>query len=119
MEFKYSEKNLTGNKWTLSKLKGISTEDFCNWDNIGGLTYDGYAYLVLEKCVNYEKDIWFELVKAMCRKNQSFFKDHLKYIRNDIVNTFRVRILRYAKRIQYMQNLLNLMPLPSMKLYGY
>ena len=57
--------------------------------------------------------------KAMWRNHQSVFQDHLKYICNDIVNPFRVGILRYAKRIQDMHDLANNLPPPLMKGNGY
>ena len=41
----------------------------------------------------------------MWMKHQSIFQDHIKYIRNDIVNPFRVVIIHYAKRIEEMHDL--------------
>ena len=52
-------------KWTLCDLKGVSTEDFCTWDNIHGIVYDGDAYLVMNKCVDLKKELWFESGKCM------------------------------------------------------
>ena len=46
-ECKHSAKNLTGDKWTLSKLKGLSTEDFWTWDKSDRLDCYGDAYLVM------------------------------------------------------------------------
>ena len=53
--------------------------------------------------------------KCMWRKHCSVFQDHLKYICNAIVKPFCVRILRYAERVQDMQNLEKHLPPPSMK----
>ena len=64
----------------------------------------------MEKCVDFKKDIWFELGKCMWRKHHSIFQDHLKYICNDIVKSFRVGIIWYADRVQYMYNLANHLP---------
>ena len=43
LECKQLAKYLVGDKWTIGKLKGISTEDFWTWDNSYGLAYVGYA----------------------------------------------------------------------------
>ena len=51
----------------------------------------------------------------MWRKNQSVFQDHLKYIHNEILKPFRVRIIRYAERVQEMHDLAEYLPPPSMK----
>ena len=39
----------------------------------------------------------------------------MKYVRNDIVKPFRVKILRYAKRVREMHGLDKYLPLPCMK----
>ena len=39
----------------------------------------------------------------------------MKYIRNDIVKHFRVKILRYAKRVIDIHDLAKYLPTPSMK----
>ena len=41
----------------------------------------------------------------MWRKHQSVYQDNMKYVRNDIVKPFRVKILRYAKRVREMHEL--------------
>ena len=51
----------------------------------------------------------------MWRKHQSVYQDHLRYIRNDIVNPLRVKIIRYAKRVREMHYLAKYLPPPSMK----
>ena len=51
--------------------------------------------------------------------NRSVFQDHLKYIWNDIVKTFRVGIIYYAERIEEMHNLSNHLPPSLMKCDGY
>ena len=111
-EWNQSEKDLVGNKWTLVKLKGISTDDFWTWDKIERLYYDGDSYLGLEKWLDFEKDIWFELGKYMWRKHRSVLQDHLKYISNGIVKSFCVVILRYGKRVQDMHDLSKQLPPP-------
>ena len=55
LECKESEKDLVGDGWALSKLKGVSIEDLCTLSNIDGFNYDGDAYLRIDKCVNFEK----------------------------------------------------------------
>ena len=62
-----------GDKWYLVDLKELSIEYLCTWDNSDGIEKYGDAYLPLDKCVNFEKDIWFELGKPMWRKHHSVF----------------------------------------------
>ena len=50
----------------------------------------------------------------MCKKYYRVFQDHVKYIHNDIVKPFRVRILQYAERVCEMHNLTKYPPPPSM-----
>ena len=94
------EKELAGDEWNLKKLTGISTEAFWTWAKTDTTGYDGHAYLVLDKCVNFERELWFELGKYMWRKHRSFYQDHTKYIGNDIVKSFRVKILCYYRRVR-------------------
>ena len=63
MECKKSAKNITGYKWTLRNLKRLSTEGFWTWDKGYQLDYDGDSYLDLDKCFDFEKELWLELVK--------------------------------------------------------
>ena len=93
-------------------MKGLFTEDFWNRDHSDWIVYDGNAYLGLGKSIDFEKEIWFELGKAMWRKHQSVNQDHLKYIHNDIVKPFHVGVLCYADLIQGMHNLVNHLPPP-------
>ena len=51
----------------------------------------------------------------MLRKHLSVFQDDLKYICDDIVNPFHVRIIYYAGRVGYMHNLANQLPPLLMK----
>ena len=115
MECKKSAKNITGYKWTLRNLKRLSTEGFWTWDKGYQLDYDGDSYLDLDKCFDFEKELWLELGKCMWRKHRSVFKDHTKYIRNDIVKPLCVGILRYAESVQEMHNLAKKLPQTSMK----
>ena len=95
-ECKQSEKYLVGDKWTLANLKALSIEGLWTWYNSNGIAFNGYAYLGLDKYVDLEKEICFELEKYMRRKHCSVLQDHLKYIQNDIVKPFSVVILCYA-----------------------
>ena len=56
-EYKQSANELAGDKWDLGALKGRSTDNLWDWANKDGIGYDRDAYLGLDKCVNYEKDI--------------------------------------------------------------
>ena len=51
----------------------------------------------------------------MWRKHRSLYQDHMKYVRNDIVKPFKVKILRYSERVCEMHDLANYLPPPSMK----
>ena len=70
------------------------TDEFWTWVKKDRIGYDRYAYMRLDKCVDFEKELWFELGKCMWRKHQIVYQDHLKYVCNDIVKPFRVLILR-------------------------
>ena len=72
------EKYLAGNKWDLGKLKEISTDNLCTRAKKYKIVYDEDAYLRLDKCVEFEKELWFELGKCMWRKHQSVYQDQLK-----------------------------------------
>ena len=52
-------------------------------------------------------------------KHRSVYQYHLKYIRNDIVKPFRVRILCYADRVREMHDLAKYLPPPSMNGKSY
>ena len=78
MACKETAEDLAGYKWNLGKLKELYTEHFWNWAKEDRIGNDGDAYLVLGKCVDSEKDIWFELVNYMWRKKHRVFQDHLK-----------------------------------------
>ena len=45
LDCKQSAEDLTGYKWNLGELKGLSTDDFWAWDKIDEIGYDGDAYL--------------------------------------------------------------------------
>ena len=50
-----------GDKWDLCALKELSIDNFWTWAKKDGIAYDGYAYLGIDKYVNFEKYLWFEL----------------------------------------------------------
>ena len=51
----------------------------------------------------------------MYRKHRSIYQDHMKYIRNDIVNTLKVKIICYSESVRDMHDLAKYLPPPSMK----
>ena len=55
----------------------------------------------------------------MWRKQYSVYQYHLKYIHNDIVNTFRVIIIRYADRVREMHDLSKYLPPLSIQGMSY
>ena len=105
MTCKHLAKDLAGDKWTLGDLSGVSTEDFWNWKKMDTIGYEENLYLAIYKCVDSERELWFELVKCMWRKHQSVYQDHIKYVHNAIVKSFKDKILRYAKRMREMHDL--------------
>ena len=48
-------------------------------------------------------------------KYWSVYQDHMKYVHNDIVKTFKVKIIRYTNRVREMHDLEKYLSLPSMK----
>ena len=98
-------KELTGYEWNLGKLTELSSEYFWTWENTDTTGYDRHAYLTLDKCVDFERELWFELVKCMWRNHRSVYQDHINCIRNDILKTFCVKIIRYNKHIIEMHDL--------------
>ena len=67
------------------------------------------------KCINFDKELWFELGKCIWRKHHSVFRDQLKYICNDIVNPFCVEIFHYAEHVQDIHDLPKHLSSPLMK----
>ena len=107
-------KELAGDEWTLGDLSGVSTEDFWTCAKTDTIGYDIHPYLDIDKCVNFERDLWFELGKCMWRKHWSVYPDHMKYVCNDIVKPFKVKILCYAESVREMHDLAKYLPPPSM-----
>ena len=77
--------------------------------------YDVHDYLDMDKCVNFERDLWFDLGKCIWRKHRSVYQDHMKYGRKYIVKPFKVKILRYAERVLDMHDLAKYLRPPWMK----
>ena len=115
MTFRQSSKDIAGDEWTLRKLHGISVEDFWTWAKTDTMRYYGNYYLAQDKCVDFERGLWFELGKCMWRKHQSVYQDHMKYVCNDIVKPFKVKIIRYTKHVREMHYLSKYLPTPLMK----
>ena len=77
--------------------------------------YDVHDYLSWDKYVYFERELWFDLGECIQRKHWSVYKNHMKYVRNNIVKPFKLKILPYAKRVCKMNNLDNYLPSPLMK----
>ena len=90
---KQLEKELVGDEWTLGDLIGVSTEEFWTWAKTDTIGYDGHPYLAIDKCVDFKRELWFKLEKYMWRKHQSIYQDNMKYVCNNIVKPFKVKIL--------------------------
>ena len=78
-------KDLMCYEWTLGKLTGLSAEEFWTWAKKDTTGYDGHYYLARDKCVNFERELWFELGECIWRKHRSVYQDHMKYVRNDLL----------------------------------
>ena len=48
-------------------------------------------------------------------KHRSVYQDHMKYVRNEIVKPFKVKILCYVERVREMHDIENYLTPPSMK----
>ena len=105
MKCRQSEKELAGDEWNIGKPTGISAEDFWNWTKKDITGYGVHDYLARDKCVDFERELWFELGKCMWRNQRIVYQDHMKYVRNDIVKHSKVKILRYAERVHDMHDL--------------
>ena len=112
VECKPLENYIVGYTWDLVLLKEISTEYFWTWTKKDGIGYDEYSYLGLDKCIDFDNKLRFELGKCVCRKYQSVYQDHLKYVRNDIVKPLCVGILCYAEPVVEMHYLEYYLPPP-------
>ena len=71
MTCKHSAKELAVDEWNLVKLTGLPAYYFWNWVKTDTIGYDGHDYLARYKCVEFDRELWFELGKCMCRKNRS------------------------------------------------
>ena len=95
-----SAKDITGDEWTLGKLIGLSAEYLWTWENTDTTGYDVHDCLARDKCIDFERELCFELGKCMWRKHWSVYQDHMKYVRNYIVKPFKVKILFYANLVR-------------------
>ena len=101
-------KELVVDKWNLRKLTGLSAEAFWTWANTDTTGCYVHAYLALDQCVNFERGVWFDFLKYMWINHWSVYQDHMKYILNDTLKPFRVKILRYDERVREMHDLATL-----------
>ena len=115
MTCKQLAKELAGDEWTLGNLSGVSTEDFWTWSKTDTIGYDGHPYLAIDKCVDFERELWFELRKCTCKKHWSVYQENMKHVCKDIVKPFKVKILRYAEHMHDIHDLAKFLPPPLMK----
>ena len=54
---KQSEKELVGDQCNLGNVKDLSTERFWNWSKEDNLDDNSDAYLGLDKCVKFDKEL--------------------------------------------------------------
>ena len=113
--YKKSAKELACDEWTLVNLTSLSAEDFWTRANMDTTGYDVHDYLAQDKLINFERELWFELGKCIWRKHQSVYQDHMKYVHNDILKSFKVKVFRHAEHVREMHDLAKYLPLPLMK----
>ena len=65
MTCRQSVEELTSDEWTLGEMTGLSVEDFWTWMKTDNTGYDGHDCLAQDTCVNFERELWFELWKCM------------------------------------------------------
>ena len=112
---KQSAKEFAGDEWTLGDMNRLAAEDFWTRAKTDTTGYDGHTYPDIDKCVDFEKELWFELGKCIRRKHQSVYQDHMEYVCNDIVKPLKVKKLRYIERVREMYDLAKYLPTPLMK----
>ena len=61
-------KALAVDEWNIRNLAGLSAEAFWNLHKTDTTGYDRHAYLPRDKCVNFNRELWLELVKCMWRQ---------------------------------------------------
>ena len=98
----------------LGDMNGLSTDDFWTWAKTNTTGYEVHPYLYIDKCFDFERELWFELGKYMWRKHRSVYQEHTKYVWNDIMKSLKVKILRYTERVCEMYDLAKYLPPPSM-----
>ena len=69
----------------------------------------------MDKYVDLERELWFELGNCMWRKHRNVYQDHMKYVRNDIFKPFKVKNFRYTKCVCGMHDLAKYLPPPLVK----
>ena len=95
--------------------KSLTMEQFWDWSKVETINGAGDLFTGPDRCTYFEKELWFELIKGMWRKQRITFQDHVKYIHNDIVKPFRFIILRYVECIREINYLDKYLPPPLMK----
>ena len=89
----------------LGAAKVATMEKFWTWEKLYGVDAGGDVYLGVDRCLDFEKDIWSELGNSMWKKHWSVLQYHVKQNHNDIVKPFRVGILHQSERIREMHDL--------------
>ena len=90
---------ISGYQWKFGATKDTTIEQVCTWANQYGITRSRYKSLEADIFIDFDKCIQFDLGTSMCKSHWSVFQDHIKYIHNDILKSFRVGTLQYAERV--------------------
>ena len=85
------------------EVEDVTMDKLWTWANLYGLGADGDFYLRDDKCIDFEKEICFDLGKSTWKKHWSVLQDHVKYIHN--VKPFRVLFLKYGNCVCKMNEL--------------
>ena len=85
---------ISGKPWTLGLGNNITIEQFWTWYKVYGCKSDGNPISGAENLEDFQNQFWFDIGKSMCIKHSSLFKDHVKYIHNNIVKPYTVFIIQ-------------------------
>ena len=58
----------------LDATKDVTMEQLWTWARKGGIGRSGHIYFGHDRCIDFEKDVWFNLGKIMWKRYQSVFQ---------------------------------------------
>ena len=70
--------DLSENEWNLRATKNATMKQFWVWSKSDGANSGGYAVTGEDFCIDFEKELLFEIVKSMRRNHYSVLQYHVK-----------------------------------------